>query len=195
MLCSTAVAIGNWRFFEVWSNDPADDKRGLIVGVVTSIVGLLFVLIGIGHVLSQPWDLRERGVPTIGVKAERDPMHGDRYRIEVDGKHYVCHRGAEKLGRPRVTVLYDPADPSRCRAEDTAGGLAAYERNTLVFAGPGSLVGFSLLLAWYAEPRPRPLREDPNGLLRPKLMWIARGLLALGVLLAVLGAVVGVVSW
>lgn len=168
-----------------WSNDPPEEKLGLLVGAIFAAIGTLMLITALVHLSHQPWDLRERGIAIEGVQAEHDPFTGDRYRIVVDGKSHVCHRGAEKLGRGKVVVLYDPADPSRCRAEDTADGPGSYEATLLPFSLPFALMGVSLMLARLAEPRPPWGRTEPSGLLRPKLMWISRALAIVAVLLGV----------
>lgn len=173
--------------FDTWSDDPPEDKLRLIFGAIFVVVGALLFAHGLIHLSSQPWDLGERGVETVGVKAEHDSWIGDRYRIEVDGRHYTCHRGQQKLARPSVPVLYDPEDPSRCRAKDTADRPGDYEYTSWKVSIPVLLFGVSIVLAHLAEPREKWARTNPEGLLRPKLMWISRGLAVLGVLSVLFG--------
>lgn len=166
----------------IWSNNPPDDKLALPLGAVMTFVGAVLLCGSLAHLSGQPWDLAERGVETTGVKAERHALLGDRYQIEVEGESYLCYRGEDKLGRPEVTILYDPDDPSRCRAADTASRLGTYESTSWLAAPTGILMGLSLMLARLAEPRELWARKESEGLLRPKLMWVSRALLLLALL-------------
>lgn len=171
--------------FRAFSNTPPHDRSGVFFGVLFGGVGLVMLLFSVGHLAAQPWDLEETGVETWGRAAERSTLTGDRYVIEVGGKSYSCHRGRQKFSRSEAPVLYDPSDPSRCRAADAADGPSSYERMSLRFSLAATIFGLAWIMAYFAEPRDVWAREAPAGLLRPRLMWAARGALAISVLIMV----------
>jgi hypothetical protein len=94
-----------------------------------------------------PWDLPENAARTRSVGSSCDAVRGARYQIEVAGVRYQCTGGDNKCGLPEMEVLYDPADPSRCRLAKTAGRVGPYELLSLAFAASALLVGsFSTLM-------------------------------------------------
>lgn len=157
----------------------------MFFGALFGVVGFLLLSWACVQVATQPWDLAEVGVETWGRAAEKTPFTGDRYVIEVEGKSYSCYRGRKKYPATEAPILYDPADPSRCRGADAVDGLSEYERTGFAFGLSALLFGLAWVLAHFAEPRDVWAREDPPGLLRPRLMWAARVLLGSAVVAGV----------
>lgn len=157
----------------------------MILGALLLVLGGALAATLVVHLARQPWDLETRGVTTTAVASGYSPVTGDYAVIEVDGRRHTCHRGMSKsAGREPVVVLYDPRDPARCRARDSAARAGHYERACLGTGLGLALGGLALLLAWRAEPRPRWERGEPPGPLRPGLLWVARVLFVLGVVCA-----------
>ncbi len=177
----------------VFAWDPEHDLGSVWFGVLFAVIGAIMALGLSAHLVAQPWDLEAIGVEVPGAPAGYSPWSGDRYAIEVEGRRYTCHRGQNKVpehGRA-TPVLYDPREPARCRARDTASRVGDYEGGGLITGVSFMLAGLAFVLAYFAEPRPRWIRiEQPERPvpLRPRLMWVARGALLLAALLVNLGA-------
>ncbi len=162
------------------SNNPPHDKLALGFGGVVAAVGAIMLIWSAVQLTSQPWDLSP-DTYAWGKPAENTPFTGDHYIIEVAGKKHTCYRGRQKYPHDTAPILYDPDDPSRCRAADAMDGLSEFEL-LLLSMGLGSvLIGGAFVMAYAAEPRQEWARNDPGPLLRPRLMWAARVLAVLGV--------------
>lgn len=173
--------------FSTFSDDPPHNRKASVVGGIFAALGLLVVAWTLVHLATQPWDLADTGVQTWGRGGERNRIVGDVYVIVVDKQSHVCMRGRSQFPAREAPVLYDPADPSRCRAADAMDGPSELELSRLVVGFMLLLIGAAWLLAYFAEPREPWERENPRGLLRPKVMWLARILLGASVVLGLPG--------
>ena len=169
---------------KVFSNDPPDDRSTQLGGILFAVIGLVLLTRALVHLAAQPWDLADAHTEvTWAVGAgERDPFYGDSYVIEVGGQRHTCYRGGAKYPADTAPIVYDVGDPSRCRGADMVEPPAPYERINALFGLAFSLIGVAFALTWLAEPRPVYARDNPPTLLRPKVMWVARGVGVLGVL-------------
>jgi hypothetical protein len=162
----------------IFTANPPHDGTNFLAGIIFTLVGLFFFGMALVGVVQAPWDIAETGVEIEGTRAEGHRVRGDHYVIEVDGERWVCARGHQRFAAETAAILYDPADPSRCRARDSMDGPSRFESVHLCFGATFLLGGAAMLFAWFAEPRPEWQRENPSTLLRPRLMPIARVLLA-----------------
>lgn len=120
--------------------------RILVAALVTLTIGALFLVALAIRLSTLPWGLDSNG-PTVTSVEGREGWLGDYYFIEHAGQRYTC-TGAE-TGKPKrhdEIIVFDPADPSRCRLARTVGRVGRAEWGAILTGLQFTLVGLPFLL-------------------------------------------------